>query len=374
MSELHLSILAEKKVCWLAAGTEESPEKKEDTAKVVISSRIRLARNVKDCFFPARADDPALMEIREGCARAVKDAMKELSGNPMLFHMDLLTENDRNFLLERHFISREFLNCRKGSALVADADAGVFVMINEEDHLRLQYLAPAMALKELWQKISLLDDRISCRIPYAFDPAAGYLTGSPSNAGSGMRASAMLHLPALALSGQLNAVCNAVKALKLVLRGFNGGNSSMEGNFCQLSNQSTLGETESMTIARLEKVISQLVHYESKTRLFLLEKKRDLLLNFAGRSYAIAKYSYSLKSKDALNALSGIMLGAEMGMFPKISVPLLKELLLNVQDAHLQLKSGRLLSEEERDSIRATLLREFLQGKNPLQAKKKHER
>lgn len=372
MSELNLSILAGKKVCWLSSGEEKNPVKRDDTEKVVVSSRIRLARNVKGCYFPARADDPALLEIREGCIRAVKEAVKEVSGNHVLiFHMDLLTENDRNFLLERHFISREFLNCRKASSLAADPDTGIFVMINEEDHLRLQYLAPALALQELWQKISLLDDRISCRIPYAFDPVRGYLTSCPSNAGTGMRASVMIHLPALALSGQLSAICNAVKVLKGVIRGFYGEGSSMEGNFYQLSNQSTLGETESMTISRLEKVISFLVRYEMQTRLFLLEKRKDFLLNFVGRSYAVAKYSYSLTAKDALNALSGILLGAEMGMLPGVSVPLLKEFLLNIQDAHLQLGKGQFLSAEERDSMRATLLREFLQGKNNIPAAKR---
>ena len=186
-----------------------------------------------------------------------------------------------------------------------------------------------------------------------------------------MRASVMIHLPALALSGQLSAICNAVKVLKGVIRGFYGEGSSMEGNFYQLSNQSTLGETESMTISRLEKVISFLVRYEMQTRLFLLEKRKDFLLNFVGRSYAVVKYSYSLTTKDALNALSGILLGAEMGMLPGVSVPLLKEFLLNIQDAHLQLGKGQLLSAEERDSMRATLLREFLQGKNNIPAAKR---
>lgn len=364
MFENNITSLVEKKVCWLDSCGKRPGNDEEETLfkNIVISSRIRLARNRKESYFPARADDPALIEIRENCIKSVQYAMQELGNFCQTFFMDLLPASEREFLLERHYISKEFLNPRPGAALLADGDNGIFIMVNEEDHLRIQMLEAGMDLKGLWQKISLLDDRISVRFPYAFDPEKGYLTSCPSNMGSGMRASCMLHLPALALSGQISSVANALKCLGFTIRGFYGEGSSVEGNFYQISNQSTLGEPESKLLCRLENIVARLCEYEIKSRHYLLEQKRDLLLNFIGRSYALAKYSYSLKTRDALNALSGILLGIHMGMFPSLSACTVKPLLLLIQDSHLQFRMKKTLSCEEKESARATLLRDFFRS------------
>lgn len=375
IANFSIKALSEKKVCWLEHCLpleEKTLENAESREKIVVSSRIRLARNVKESFFPARADDPSLLEIRDICLSAVQNAMKELGASCMIFPVDMLAASEREFLFEQHCISREFLHPRKGAALAADGDKGIFVMVNEEDHLRIQMLAPGMCLKELWQKISLLDDRISARLPYAFDVSCGYLTGSPANTGTAMRASVMLHLPAMSLCGQLGMLHNAAKALGLAVCHFHGEGSSPEGSFYQISNQSTLGETESMLIARLERAVKLLCRHEEKLRLYLLEHKRDLLLNFIGRSYGMAKYSYSLKTSDALNALSGILLGVNMGMFPALCAADVKKQLLAVQKAHLQQSIGKgELSPEERESCRASLLRDFLQNSSQADSRMK---
>ncbi|MBP5182785.1 MAG: ATP--guanido phosphotransferase [Lentisphaeria bacterium] len=354
-----ISVLAEKEVCWLAP----PPEDGDAWRDVVLSSRIRLARNVKDCCFPARADDPALLEIRSGCAKALEGALTDLGGSCMAFPVDQLASSEREFLLECHYISREFLHPRTGAALLADPRQGIFVMVNEEDHLRFQALAPGMALRELWKKISLLDDRVSARLPYAFDPRYGYLTSCPSNLGTGMRASVMMHLPGLALAGQIPGVANALKTLKFALRGFYGEGSSPEGNLFQISNESTLGETEENLIARLERVCARLCACEKKTRLSLLEHKKELLLNFIGKSYGTARYAYSLKSAEGINALSGILLGAEMKILPFLAPEEVKRHLLLIQKEHLRRASERKENEfspGEREVLRASLLREYL--------------
>ena len=368
-----ISILAENEVCWLA----HPPEDDDVWRDVVISSRIRLARNVKDCYFPARADGPALLEIRSCCTKALEGALKDLGDACMAFSVDQLTTPEREFLLECHYISREFLQPRAGAALLADPRQGIFVMVNEEDHLRLQALAPGMALRELWKKISLLDDRVSVRLPYAFDPRSGYLTSCPSNLGTGMRASVMLHLPGLALAGQLPGVVNALKALNLAVRGFYGEGSSPEGNLFQISNESTLGETEEMLITRLERVCARLCAYEKKTRLSLLEHKKELLLNFIGKSYGAARYAYSLKSAEGINALSGILLGAEMKILPRLAPEEVKKLFLLIQKEHLRRASGRKENEfppGEREELRASLLREFLRKNEAPPSRGKKER
>lgn len=367
MTNPFVEELFRKEACFLTPVSRKKILPDDPFHPVVISSRIRLARNLKGRFFPARADDPSLLEFRDTALRACRSAAKEMGFSPWECHVGELSLPDREFLLERHLISREFLSPRTGAALLADPRYGTFVMLNEEDHMRLQTLGAGMCLPELWKRLNTLDDLISTRTEYAYDPATGYLTTSPANAGTGMHASLILHLPGLAISGQMQAVKNGAEKLSCSIRGFYGEGSNPEGNFYQLSKLGTTGETEEGVLQTLEKIAGKICRHEKKTRSYLLEHKRDFLLNYIGRSYALAKYSYILKREDAVNSLSGILLGVNMGFFPSLQAKEIMTLLLLSGKAHLQKYKNTVLSGEEPDTFRATLIRSRLQensGKN----------
>ena len=281
--------------------------------------------------------------------------------NTSVFRVDELSELDRRFLLERHLISREFLNPRHGSGLVTNREQGAFVMINEEDHLRLQVLAPGFQLNEIWQQINRLDDELSVQLPFAFDKTFGYLTSCPTNLGTGMRASVMLHLPGLVLTNQIQAVVQGVNKLGLAVRGFYGEGSQTLGNLYQISNQSTLGESEDQIIRRLSTVISQIIAHEKKARALLLANRQCYLMNHIGRAYGLLKHSYIITGDESLNCLSALRLGVDLNMFQSVNIHTVNELFLLVQAAHLQKYEGHELNQENRDVVRAALLRKFLQ-------------
>ena len=364
MSNSFVEELFRKKACFLTPVSRKKISPFDPYHPLVISSRIRLARNLKGRYFPARADDPSLLEFCETSLRACRSAAKEMGFSPWECRIGDLSLPDREFLLERHLISREFLSPRTAAALLADPGYGTFVMLNEEDHLRLQTLGAGMCLRELWKRLDTLDDLISARTEYAYDPDCGYLTSSPANAGTGMHASVILHLPAMAISGQIQAVSNGAEKLNCTIRGFYGEGSKTEGNFYQLSKKGMIGESEEMILCSLEKCVKKLCEHEKKTRLYLLEHKREFLLNYIGRSYALAKYSYTLQQEDAVNALSGLLLGVNMKMFPRLSPEEIMTLLLLAGKAHLQKYKNAVLTPEELDHCRADLIRTHLQEKS----------
>lgn len=234
-------------------------------------------------------------------------------------------------------------------------------MINEEDHLRLQVLAPGFQLNEIWQQINRLDDELSVQLPFAFDKTFGYLTSCPTNLGTGMRASVMLHLPGLVLTNQIQAVVQGVNKLGLAVRGFYGEGSQTLGNLYQISNQSTLGESEDQIIRRLSTVISQIIAHEKKARALLLANRQCYLMNHIGRAYGLLKHSYIITGDESLNCLSALRLGVDLNMFQSVNIHTVNELFLLVQAAHLQKYEGHELNQENRDVVRAALLRKFLQ-------------
>ena len=346
--------LFKQKVCWLS---DSGPD--DDIA---ISSRIRFARNLSDYSFPVQAEDSALCEIRD---RAVK-SLKRISTQEKIpmreFPMEELSALDRNFLMERHLISREFVDPRNGAALVTSREQGTFVMINEEDHLRIQVLAPGFQLDPLWDRIDRFDDLLSESLPYAYNKRLGYLTACPTNLGTAMRASVMLHLPGLVLTRQIEACVQAIGKLGLTVRGLFGEGSKNQGNFYQISNQSSLGESENEIIRRLSAIIGQIITNEKKARSLLLASKRNFLLNHISRAYGLLQHAYLISGNEALEALSALRLGVDMGMFRELKIHTVNELFLLVQSAHLQKYSERELDQNERDEVRASLLREHLKG------------
>ena len=353
MPNERIDALFSQPVCWLM---DNGPE--DDIA---ISSRIRLARNLSTEPFPVRSDDVTLCGIRDSVFGALGKSALMKESETCEFKVDELSELDRRFLLERHLISREFLNPRRGSGLVTNREQGVFVMINEEDHLRLQILAPGFQLNEIWRRINSLDDELSIELPFAFDKTFGYLTSCPTNLGTGLRASVMLHLPGLVLTNQIQAVVQGVNKLGLAVRGFYGEGSQTLGNLYQISNQSTLGESEEQIIRRLVSVITQIIAHEKKARALLLANRQNHLLNHIGRAYGLLRHSYIISGDESLNSLSALRLGVDLNMFQSVNIHTVNELFLLVQAAHLQKYEGRELDQENRDVVRAALLRKFLQ-------------
>ena len=325
------------------------------------SGATTVGRNLSGEPFPVRSDDVSLTAVRDSVFGVLEraDSMKETE--TCEFKVDELSELDRRFLLERHLISREFLNPRRGAGLVTNRGQGVFVMVNEEDHLRLQVLAPGFQLNEIWRRISLLDDELSMELPFAFDKTFGYLTSCPTNLGTGLRASVMLHLPGLVLTNQVQAVVQGVNKLGLAARGFYGEGSQTLGNLYQISNQSTLGESEEQIIRRLTSVIAQIIAHEKKARALLLANRQNYLMNHIGRAYGLLKHSYIISGDESLNSLSALRLGVDLNMFRSVNIHTVNELFLLVQAALLQKYEGRELDQDGRDVARAALLRKFLQ-------------
>jgi protein arginine kinase len=328
--------------------------------RIVMSSRVRLARNLKDASFPGWAKKPERIRIFDLIRPAVeslpemKDAFSEA--------MDNLNALDKQILVERHLISREHAAKSAGSGLVMSRDESFCVMINEEDHLRMQALRPGLQLRQAWSAIDRLDSELEQKLPYAFSNELGYLTACPTNLGTGIRVSAMLHLPGLVLAEQINPIIQSVNKLGLAVRGLYGEGTEALGNVFQVSNQMTLGENELTIVERLDKVLSQIIEHEENARQTLMEKKPKVVYNHIGRAYGILANAHSISSKETMNLLSLMRLGVDLGLFSGMDRALVDELFILTQPAHLQRQLSDKLSPEERDLIRADMMRERLKS------------
>ncbi|HWQ92778.1 MAG TPA: protein arginine kinase [Clostridia bacterium] len=328
--------------------------------RIVMSSRVRLARNLKDSSFPGWAKKPERVRVLELIRPSVeglpemKDSFSET--------MDSLSALDKQILVERHLISREHAAKSAGSGLVLNRDETLCFMINEEDHLRMQSLRPGLQLRQAWATIDQADSALEKKLEYAFSPDVGYLTACPTNLGTGIRVSAMLHLPGLVLAEQINPIIQSVNKLGLAVRGLYGEGTEALGNVFQVSNQMTLGETETAIVERLEKVLAQIIEHEENARASLLEKKPKMVYNHIGRAYGILANAHSISSKETMNLLSLMRLGVDVSLFPGVERSLVDELFIVTQPAHLQKQHSEKLSAEERDLLRADMVRERLRS------------
>ena len=336
----------------------ESARCKGPHDRIVMSSRVRLARNVKEAAFPGWAKKPERVRVLDLIRPAVeslpemKDAFSE--------SMDSLTSLDKQILVERHLISREHAAKSAGSGLVLNREETLCVMINEEDHLRMQALRPGLQLRQAWNAVDQADSSLERKLEYAFSPELGYLTACPTNIGTGIRVSAMLHLPGLVLAEQINPIIQSVNKLGLAVRGLYGEGTEALGNVFQVSNQMTLGEGEGAIVERLEKVLAQIIEHEENARATILEKKPKMVYNHIGRAYGILANAHSISSKETMNLLSLMRLGVDVGLFPGVDRALVDELFILTQPAHLQKQHSEKLSAEERDLLRADMVRERL--------------
>ncbi len=325
---------------------------------IVVTSRIRLARNVDGVAFPGWAKKP----VREDLLEQIRPTVEELPEMDDAFSEELkgLTAIQKQVLVERHLISREHAAKSAGSAAIMNRPQTISIMINEEDHLRMQAILPGLQLQKAYDMLDRVDSDLEGNIRYAFDKRWGYLTACPTNLGTGMRASAMLHLPALVLSDSINQVIQAVNKIGLAVRGLYGEGTEALANLFQVSNQSTLGESEDDILAKLEKVIHQIITHEQNAREKLLEEKTEVLHDQIGRAYAILRHAHIMPSKEALNLLSMLRLGIDLGFFPADELVRVDVLLMEIQPAHLQTAAKSKLSAEERDLMRAEIMRRRL--------------
>ncbi len=336
----------------------DSAHRKGPQDHIVMSSRVRLARNIKDGAFPGWAKKPERVRVLEVIRPAIEQLpeMKEAFSDTM----DNLTQLDKQILVERHLISREHAARSAGSGVVINPEETFCVMINEEDHLRMQSLRPGLQIRQAWQAIDKLDSDLEGKLSYAYSNQLGYLTACPTNLGTGIRVSAMLHLPGLVLAEQINPIIQSVNKLGLAVRGLYGEGTEALGNVFQVSNQMTLGEPETVIVERLEKVLAQIIEHEENARASLLEKKPKTIHNHIGRAYGVLANAHVISSKETMNLLSLMRLGVELGMFPTLHSSFVDELFLLTQPAHLQKVYSGKLSAEERDLLRADMLRERL--------------
>jgi protein arginine kinase len=338
----------------------ETARRKGPHDRIVMSSRVRLARNLKEAAFPGWAKKPERLRVLDLLKPAVQSLpeMKESFAETM----DNLTTLDKQILVERHLISREHAAKSAGSGVILNRDETLCFMLNEEDHLRMQSLRPGLQIRQAWSAIDHADSMLEKRLEYAFNPELGYLTACPTNLGTGIRVSAMLHLPGLVLAEQINPIIQSVNKLGLAVRGLYGEGTEALGNVFQVSNQMTLGESESAIVERLEKVLAQIIEHEENARGSLLEKKPKMVFNHIGRAYGILANAHSISSKETMNLLSLMRLGVDLGLFPAVDRALVDELFILTQPAHLQKQHSERLSAEERDLIRADMVRERLKS------------
>lgn len=326
--------------------------------RIVMSSRVRLARNIKNVAFPGFAKKPERVKALE-LVRPAIETLPQMSDS-FSESMDNLPTLDKQILVERHLISREHAAKSAGSGLVVNKEESLCVMINEEDHLRMQALRPGLQLKQAWMAIDSVDSELEKRLDYAFSNELGYLTACPTNLGTGIRVSAMLHLPGLVLAEHINQIIQSVNKLGLAVRGLYGEGTEALGNVFQVSNQMTLGETETDIVERLNKVLLQIIEHEENARTMLLEKKPKMVYNHIGRAYGILANAHSISSKETMNLLSLMRLGVDMSLFAGVDRAFVDELFIITQPAHLQKMYTEKLAAEERDVLRADMLRDRL--------------
>ncbi len=327
-------------------------------SNVVISSRIRLARNIDAYAFPHWANkkqgEEVLQAVEGACARI--DSLKSAT----VFHLSDLDGVDKQFLVERHLMSHEHAQKTNHKALIVDIDEIIAIMVNEEDHLRMQVMQSGFNILEAWGIINQLDNSLAKDLPYAFLPEWGYLTACPTNTGTGMRASVMLHLPALVMTRQINRVLAAIAKLSFTTRGLYGEGTEASGNFFQISNQVSLGLSENDIMENINGLIRQIIEQEEQARQALIARDRAFLEDRINRSFGILKSARIISSKETIELLSMVRLGLDLEMIKDIGRRAINELFITTLPAHLQKLENKKLTSQERDVKRAQLIRERL--------------
>jgi len=349
---MNLNSLMTKESEWLKG--------KGPKSNIVISSRVRLARNLENHPFFNRSSVEEKKKVIDEIKKGVEKS--KFLKTSIFIHMSDISELDRQFLVERHLMSPEHMLAPENKALVFDENEIVSIMINEEDHLRIQVLQSGFNLMEAWRVIDEIDSEISSTMPYAFSSRWGYLTACPTNTGTGLRGSVMLHLPALAVTNQIRNVYQAISKLGLTMRGLYGEGTEAVGDFYQISNQVTLGHSETDLLDNIERIINKIIMRESSTRAMLMSKNKEELKDRVYRALGTLKSARIITSNETITLLSVIRLGVDVGIIKNIMMKDINELFIVTQPAHLQKLEGKVLSHSERDAKRAVIVREKLKS------------
>ncbi|KHD34707.1 ATP:guanido phosphotransferase [Clostridium acetobutylicum] len=326
---------------------------------IVITTRIRLARNIKGIPFPDKLSDDEGRDV----VKKIKDTLIVSNDGKENFTCIDLWKNDNNCnaeYLEKHLISKKLIENYNRSAFILNKDETISIMVNEEDHLRLQAITAGLNLEEAYECIDRIDDKIEENLDYAFDEKIGYLTACPTNIGTGMRASVMIHLPALSMNNEMPRILNALSQIGITIRGLWGEGSKAIGSLYQISNQITLGMSENDIISNLKTVVEQIINQENLSREQLMKKYKYELEDKIARSIGILKNSVILDSNECLNLISNVRMGVEIGIINDISKKSLNNLLVNTQRATLQEIYNKELSKKEENIKRALYVRENL--------------
>jgi len=335
---------------WLSGDGEES--------EIIMSSRVRVARNLAHHRFTHNCDHEELSDVlSEVSAAAGSTKTFEKS---VFVGMGEVSTLDRQFLSERHLVSRDFLHNSSHRAVVLNGAEDVCLMINEEDHLRLQAFGSGLDLNRTWATATRLDDELTNGLDIAFSEHLGFLTACPTNVGTGLRVSVLIHLPGLVHSKEINKLLESLNKLSHTMRGFYGEGSEMMGNFFQLSNTATLGKSEEDIIKSLREMASKVVGFERRARDMLFAKARSLLEDKVWRAYGLLRYAHSVSTKEALSLISAVRLGVGVGFIDDVSIKTLNRLLVYTQPAHLQKLEDKAMNAQERDVARADYIRGLL--------------
>jgi protein arginine kinase len=327
-----------------------------DDSEIVLSTRVRMARNIESRRFPQNADADELGAVLDETRSASERT--GAFGDDGYFSMGGASSLDRQFLAERHLVSREFLFNSANRGLMVSGAEDLCLMINEEDHLRIQGFASGFNLRRAFDLADRLDSTLSGELGYAFSDRFGHLTACPTNLGTGLRASALIHLPGLVHSKEINKLLDSLRQLRHSIRGLYGEGSEVMGNFFQLSNAATLGTSEESILSGLNEMVVKVIGFEQRAREMLLRKARSLLEDKVWRAYGLLRNARSVSTKEALSLISAVRLGIGTGSIKGLRVGTLNELLVYIQPAHLQLREGRSMDAHERDTARATYIRE----------------
>jgi protein arginine kinase len=352
---IDLSLLPDGGISWADASGPEG--------HIVLSTRIRLARNLQGTAFTIRARDDDRERVLHEVLAAVRST-KTLA-DAALFRLETLERSDRQLLYERHLISRELAALdagavvRPGAALVVSGPLGM--MVNEEDHLRMQSLQSGLGIQGAYAVLERLDGELGSRLPFAFNPEFGYLTACPTNAGTGLRASVLIHLPGLVLTKEIAKVLQGLSQVGLTFRGLYGEGSEVVGNFFQLSNQTTLGKSAEELLDHLGRIVRQVIQYEEQAREVLQRDAPTVIADKVWRAYGLLRYARSLSLEETMNLLSGVRLGVGLNLITDLSVYTLNKLLVFTQPAHLAQRTERTLTDPDLPAIRAGYVRKLLE-------------
>jgi len=332
---------------WLEPNIDDAP---------IISSRIRLARNLDDYHFPNWAS----LNQCHAIWKQSYDIFNILDSKYYNWKMSELTETERDVLFERHLISQDLSNKKNDCGVFVTPDESISIMINEEDHIRIQSLHAGLNLRQAWSEADDIDNKLEENMKYAYSSSLGYLTSCPSNVGTGLRASVMLHLPGLVLLEEMDSVVNGMSKIGLAVRGMWGEGTEAVSNMFQISNQITLGKDELKIIDHLEQIVLELKDHELNARKRLMSEKALIIEDHVARSFGILSNAHIISSSESLNLLSTLRLGFDLKLVDGFSKQDLDKLFISTQPAHLQKFQDAELDPNERDVLRAEMLRNFL--------------